>query len=177
MTLPVKKDQWNWEELKPKTKSQRREIYQKYGAKCFLRPENLGFPVCNIRGEIDCDGLRAAYVRARSLVTAALRANKPELAKEYEQIALKAVQLAKQYGCLWVHEEVHENDLEKLLLEKIMDFAGIIERLARKDKTVIKDLENTIIPEWQTLQKYGFTDKQVELFLEATTKIIENLKE
>ncbi|MEM4772543.1 MAG: hypothetical protein QW648_00850 [Nanoarchaeales archaeon] len=102
----VKKDQWNWEQLKPKTKSQREEIYQKYGSQCFLRPQDLGFPICNFRGEIDCDGLRAAFVRAKAAKSAAEKVNKLDLAKEYEEIAQKAKELAKKYNCLWVKEEL-----------------------------------------------------------------------
>ena len=100
--IGVKKDQWNWEQVKPKTPSQRQEIFEKYGAACFLRPSDLGFPICNIYGQIDCDGLRAAYVRAKAAKSAAEKVGKLDLAREYEEIANKALNIAKSVGCLWV---------------------------------------------------------------------------
>ena len=97
----ITRDEWKWEEKKPKTPSERRELLKKCGRDCFLDPERLAFPICNKRCCVDCDGLRAAYVRARSLVTASKRANKPDLAKYYEGIAEKAKSLAIKYGCEW----------------------------------------------------------------------------
>ncbi|MEM2613619.1 MAG: hypothetical protein QXO15_05240 [Nitrososphaerota archaeon] len=100
--LPVKYDRWDWDLIKPKLPSQRWEIKEKYGEKCFLKPAELGFPICNIYGQLDCDGLRAAYVRARALITASQKVGREDLAKEYEAIAEKALTIAREVGCGWV---------------------------------------------------------------------------
>jgi hypothetical protein len=102
----VTKDEWRWEEKKPKTRAERYELLKKYGRDCFLDPDKLKFPVCNKQGCIDCDGLRAAYTRARSLITASKRAGRQDLAKYYEEIANKARELAEKHGCEWVHQEI-----------------------------------------------------------------------
>ena len=102
-----RKDEWNWEAKKPKTPSERDELYRKCGAKCFLNPPR-GFPICAKWGDciIDCDGLRAAYIRARALITASLRAGRRDLAKHYRRIAEKALSLAKSCNCIWVRRHM-----------------------------------------------------------------------
>ncbi|MEM4976165.1 MAG: hypothetical protein QXT64_02450 [Desulfurococcaceae archaeon] len=99
--LPVKHDKWDWDLVKPKLPSQRWEVKEKYGDKCFLRPDDLGFPICNVHGQLDCDGLRAAYVRARALVTASKKVGREDIAREYERIAERALSIAKEVGCGW----------------------------------------------------------------------------
>ncbi|MEM2185278.1 MAG: hypothetical protein QXO99_08405 [Candidatus Methanomethylicia archaeon] len=100
-------DRWTWERDKPKIPSEREELYQKYGAKCFLDPERRAFPICvkvglPDEGKISCDGLRAAYVRARALITASRKVGRKDLEEYYSSIANKALTLAKSYGCQWV---------------------------------------------------------------------------
>ena len=97
----VTKDEWKWEEKKPKTEAERWELLKKCGREAFLDPDNLKFPVYNKNCCLDCDGLRAAYVRARSLVSAAKRAGDENMATYYENIANKALDLAKKAGCIW----------------------------------------------------------------------------
>ncbi len=103
----ITKDEWKWEEKKPKTPSERYDVLEKCGAECFLDPtaKPPKFPICNKECCLDCDGLRAAYVRARALVGASKRAGKEELSRYYEEIAERARNLALKYGCLWVKEE------------------------------------------------------------------------
>ena len=102
----ITKDEWKWEEKKPKTKWERQEVLEKCGSKCFLEPKELKFPICNKSCCLDCDGLRSAYVRARALITASLRANRRDLAEKYRRIAEEAKRLAEKHGCLWVEETI-----------------------------------------------------------------------
>jgi len=101
----VTKDEWKWEEKKPKTPSERQELLRKCGRECFLDPSKLKFPICNKQCCIDCDGLRAAYVRARAMITAAKKAGYEKDAQYYANIANMAKQLAIKYGCEWVKNE------------------------------------------------------------------------
>jgi hypothetical protein len=103
-------DRWQWELDKPKLPSEREELYQKYGARCFLDPERRAFPICvkigrPNEGQISCDGLRSAYVRASALVTASKKVRRMDLAQYYESIRRKAYEMAKSLGCLWVKEQ------------------------------------------------------------------------
>jgi hypothetical protein len=106
-------DRWQWELDKPKTPSEREELYQKYGARCFLDPETRGFPICvkvgrPDEGKISCDGLRSAFVRARALITASKRAGRMDLAKKYDEISKKALEMARSLGCRWVRDQYPE---------------------------------------------------------------------
>ena len=47
------------------SRKDRRKMMHKCGPECFLRPENLGFPICNPNCKINKYGLEAAYKRAR----------------------------------------------------------------------------------------------------------------
>jgi hypothetical protein len=49
----------------PKTKKRRRALAGRCGAKCFLMPKKLGFPVCDAACKPSCSGLRAAFARAK----------------------------------------------------------------------------------------------------------------
>ena len=58
-----------WSGAKPNTTSERRLMMQKCGAKCFLLPSQLKFPICPMRPHISCkpsqQGLLAAKIRAK----------------------------------------------------------------------------------------------------------------
>jgi len=58
-----------WHAVAPKRGSQRQKLYAKYGAKCFLKPATLGYPICTLNGggKPDCRGLSAAAARGRIL--------------------------------------------------------------------------------------------------------------
>lgn len=58
-------------------------MINKCGKGCFLRPNNLGFPVCNPNCTLNEYGLEAAYKRARQY--------------GYEDIARKAQRLRKKF--------------------------------------------------------------------------------
>lgn len=110
-------DRWTWERDKPKIPSEREELYQKYGERCFLDPERRAFPICvkvglPDEGKISCDGLRAAYIRARALITASRKVGRKDLEQYYTNILNKALDLAKKYGCRWVRMSEEEFELE-----------------------------------------------------------------
>lgn len=58
-----------WKSRQPSRKlrspKSRQAIYDKFGARCFLEPKTLGFPVCDSKGRYDCGGIHAAQNRAR----------------------------------------------------------------------------------------------------------------
>lgn len=64
--------------------STRKSIYKKCGAKCFLKPNTLGFPICKTNCKVNQAGLHAAYVRARQW--------------KYNDIANKAKKMLKSRG-------------------------------------------------------------------------------
>jgi len=84
-----------WAKASPKKGTQRELLLKKCGKKCFLRPSNLGFPVCPILKnnykdcKKDCRGLLAAKIRARQW--------------KYNSIANKAQKLAIKEKCDWVY--------------------------------------------------------------------------
>lgn len=60
-----------WHQMAPKRGKERQELFDKCGEKCFLRPSDLGFPVCEPVGkgrdcEINDKGVQAALMRART---------------------------------------------------------------------------------------------------------------
>ena len=71
----------------PSTKSERRKMREKHGAKCFLRPKELKYPVCTRRGNLSCGGLLAAKRRAAQY--------------DHPKLAAKADRMAKKLGCCW----------------------------------------------------------------------------
>ena len=83
-----------WTKASPKKGTQRKLLLKKCGNKCFLRPSNLGFPICqsfnnNKTCKKDCRGLLAAKIRARQW--------------KYNSIANKAQKLAIKEKCDWVY--------------------------------------------------------------------------
>tara|TARA_Y100001970_G_C13919518_1_gene692705 strand:- start:313 stop:600 length:288 start_codon:yes stop_codon:yes gene_type:complete len=86
-----------WAKASPKKGKERELLLKKCGKKCFLRPSNLGFPIClqfnsknyNNNCKKDCRGLLAAKIRARQW--------------KYNTIASKAQKLAIKEKCDWVN--------------------------------------------------------------------------
>jgi len=78
-----------WSRRAPKTKREREALYARCGAKAFLDPKNLKFPVMAKAGPCkpDCAGVKAARSRA----------------KQYRRgkIAGKAKRLASRAACRW----------------------------------------------------------------------------
>ena len=85
-----------WRADAPRKPSDRQRVAERYGkARCFLRPEVLGYPVCDKRGKVRCDGLRAAFSRAKQLVS---RGVAPTVSRE---VARKALRRACREKCAW----------------------------------------------------------------------------
>ena len=67
--------------------STRKELYDKYGPKAFLMPEQLKFPIVHPQtGKVSCKLLRAAKVRAAQ--------------HGYQDVVLKANRLMKEHNCI-----------------------------------------------------------------------------
>lgn len=83
-----------WHAASPQKGRQRQTLYKKCGRKCFLRPNDLGYPICQkCNGDrcsckVDCRATRAAYSYARKY--------------KASNIANAARRVAKQVGCEWV---------------------------------------------------------------------------
>lgn len=88
-----------WEERKPKSKTQRKQLTEKCGAKCYLIPELEKYPVCAKDScAYDCDGIRAA----RNLTY--LVVNRKSTGKEAKTRAMRARNSAQLLGvqyCGW----------------------------------------------------------------------------
>ena len=83
-----------WTKASPKKGTKRELLLKKCGKKCFLRPSNLGFPIClpfNNKNNCkkDCRGLLAAKIRARQW--------------KYNKIANKAHKFAIKEKCSWAY--------------------------------------------------------------------------
>ncbi len=56
----------SWRKQAPKTIRERIAVRDRCGGKCFLQPGVMAFPICPKRScKVSCQGLRAAYSRAR----------------------------------------------------------------------------------------------------------------
>ena len=80
----------SWTKTVPKTKKARRALMDKCGARAFLDPKWLKFPIVGKHAgcKPSCSGLEAAFKRARQYHRA--------------KIAKKARQLAKRAKCAWL---------------------------------------------------------------------------
>ena len=68
-------------------KSYREKLYEKYGARAFLMPEQKKFPIVNPNtGKVSCKLLKAAKIRAAQ--------------HGYTQVVAKATALLQQHKCL-----------------------------------------------------------------------------
>ena len=85
--MPRKRWKKRWRPSKRVTV--RRKLLAKGGARCFLVPNRKApkYPVCDSRGQVTCQGLWAAFNRARM--------NRKGL------IRWKAMRKAKAKGCEW----------------------------------------------------------------------------
>jgi len=78
-----------WRKLAPKIPSERRALLARCGAKAFLEPKKLKFPIMAKTGPcvVDCEGLRTAYARAKQF--------------RHTKAAAKAKRLGKRAACHW----------------------------------------------------------------------------
>ena len=93
-----------WRHMKPSKKG-RKTYKKKFGAKCFLYPKDLKYPICHKKtGKVECKGLLAAHNRAMLSVRRKLKPKK----YSYKQITKKARKLGKKYRCKWVKSKKKE---------------------------------------------------------------------
>lgn len=95
--MKVRRAKTGWSKRAPSTRTARRALKAKCGTACFLQPRGDGgagaFPVCRkltaTRGKcvVDCQGLKAAFSRARQY--------------GHARVAQKAVKAACRVGCAW----------------------------------------------------------------------------
>lgn len=78
-----------WGRKAPKTVHERRALLARCGARAFLDPKGMKFPVMPKRGActVDCAGLRAAYARAKQY--------------GHRKAAAQAKKLAGRAACAW----------------------------------------------------------------------------
>ena len=80
--------QRSWRKQAPRTNPERMMLHQRCGNKCFLEPKRLAFPICpKTSCQPSCQGLRAAYARAR-------QGHRPKVARG-------ALIRACHMGCEW----------------------------------------------------------------------------
>jgi len=157
---PTIETKYGWKERKP-IGYQREEMLKKYGPECFLRPETLSYPVCNRKtGKYDCDGLRAAYVRARQ--------------QHDHEIEERAIKVAKKLKCEWAVKRHNPEFLSTMVTGAAMGagaFLGstaarrLTERMKRKRKNptqeVIIDDINTLL---EVCKKYDIFRSNAEFY-------------
>jgi hypothetical protein len=77
----------DWSKKSPKRGKQRLSLKKKCGVHCFLRPKDNGFPICDSKCNVNCQGLLAAKKRASQY--------------GYEDIKRKAQVIAVKNKCEW----------------------------------------------------------------------------
>lgn len=103
MAKKVAKARTGWSKRSPRTREARRAVKAKCGTSCFLKPSGDGgagsFPICrnlkSSRGKcvVDCQGVKAAYTRARQF--------------GHNAVAKKALKAACKAGCGWAKRQQH----------------------------------------------------------------------
>lgn len=87
-----------WKDIDP-PKRTLKNYKKKYGSRCFLRPRELKYPICDKRnGKVHCKGLLAAHNRAMLSVRRKLKPKK----YSYRKLAKTSRKLAKKHKCNWV---------------------------------------------------------------------------
>jgi hypothetical protein len=108
---------WQWGKRKPKTGYDRNKLLEKCGSSCFLLPKGApfspltgrktgekrpAFPICPKDDCcIDCGGLRAAYIRGKSMATQTRNKGFLRESRVYARVSKKALTLAKKLNCDW----------------------------------------------------------------------------
>jgi hypothetical protein len=87
-----------WRDLDPPKKTLK-SFKKKHGNKCFLRPKELKYPICDkYKGKVNCKGLLAAHNRGMLSVRRGLKPKK----YSYKKLAKTARKVAKKHKCNWV---------------------------------------------------------------------------
>ena len=81
--------------VKPHTSKSRKRTQKKYGNRCFLKPKQLKYPICNkFTGKIECKGLNAANFYLNMNIA---RSKKTKKIKSYLKIQKKVKKLKKKH--------------------------------------------------------------------------------
>lgn len=103
----VRKAKTGWSKRAPSSELQRRKLKEKCGAKAFLDPKELAYPIMTVsKGgaqacTFDCAGIQAAYKRARQRHAIAKKRKFAADAHHHNQIAKKAHKKGRELGCNW----------------------------------------------------------------------------
>lgn len=99
----------------------RKEMLKKYGAKAFLDPKELKFPVVNPKtGKYDCKLIYAAILR--SSVHAAKGGSSKQPKEYYAGIKRKATELYKTHGCAKILKiNLNQEELDVLSMGEIFN--------------------------------------------------------
>jgi hypothetical protein len=92
-----------WAKRAPSRVSARRELKKRCGAKAFLLPGELKYPIMAKSGPctIDCQGLRAAKSRLGAMATSAKRVKRYAESKKFRRLQMKADRIGRKAGCRW----------------------------------------------------------------------------
>ncbi len=87
-----------WGKVKPHTREERIESMRNHGKKCFLKPDELKYPVCDKNGDYDCKGIIAAKFWADTADTKSKKSRKKR-PYSFKKISKSARKLGKKLGC------------------------------------------------------------------------------
>lgn len=108
----------------------RREIESLYGETCFLIPAFMTpdrkprYPICDAEGNIRCELLYRAYIRAKGVETRAKRGD-VYIFYDPEFVWRKALDIAKKVGCPWALQENPDAIVKEEIIPTI-DVDGIL---------------------------------------------------
>ena len=93
-----------WSEVKPHTKEERVHVLNKHGKKCFLRPGEMKYPVCDLNGTFDCRGIIAAKFWADTAEANHKKRPQRKLTRKkrpysFRKVSKTAKRLGKKLGC------------------------------------------------------------------------------
>jgi len=89
-----------WHKDKPHTKKERSITIKKHGSKCFLRPIEKKYPICDKKGNYDCRGIIAAKFWADTAETKAKKRPTKKRPYSFKKISNKAKKIGKKIGCI-----------------------------------------------------------------------------
>ncbi len=86
-----------WKQMKPHNIKSRKNMYKKYGAKCFLEPKRLKYPICNkYNGKPQCIGHYSARYYL-NINIGKLRKKKDKLSKIKQKKYFKLLNKSQKY--------------------------------------------------------------------------------
>lgn len=103
----------------------RKEMLKKYGAKAFLDPKALKFPVINPKtGKFDCKLIYAAILRASVHSSKGGSSKQPK--DYYDSIKLKATDLYKTKGCTQILKiNLNKEGIDVLSMNSIFNITEV----------------------------------------------------